>query len=102
MDFRRNERMEPGSVWLVAGWIALHAAALAAACGTRIAAGSRLESIVQLGFFAAMTFVGAAAWICQQADVAWCWSAITLVAMVLTAVVDFRRISEPAHAGHVR
>jgi hypothetical protein len=32
-------------------------------------------------------------------DAAWCWSAITLVAMVLTAVIDLRRMSEPAHVG---
>lgn len=91
--------MEPGSVWIVAGWITLHIAALASACGTRIAAGSCLENAVQLCFFAAMAAIGAAAWICQHLAVAWCWSAITLVAMVLTAVIDFRRYSEPAHAG---
>ena len=91
--------MQPGSVWFVAGWIALHLAALATACGTRVAAGSCVENVVQLGFFAAMAAIGAAAWICQHLDVAWCWSAITLVAMVLTAVIDLRRISEPAHAG---
>jgi hypothetical protein len=91
--------MEPGSVWIVVGWIALHLAALAAACGTRVAEGSCVENVVQLGFFAAMAAVGAAAWICQQMDAAWCWSAITLVAMVLTAVIDLRRVSEPLHAG---
>ncbi|MEX2308611.1 MAG: hypothetical protein WD738_13510 [Pirellulales bacterium] len=88
--------MEAGSVWLVTGWIALHAAALAAACGTRIAAGSCVENLMQLCFFAAMAVIGATAWICQQFDLGWCWSAITLVAMVLTAVIDFRRMSEPA------
>ena len=89
--------MEAGSVWLVIGWIALHVAALASACGTRLAAGSRVESVLQLCFFAAMTAIGAATWICQHLDVAWCWSALTLVAMVLMAVIDFRRMSEPAH-----
>ena len=91
--------MEAGSVWFVIAWIALHIAALAAACGTRIAAGSAVENLVQLGFYAAMAGVGAATWICQHLDVTWCWSAMTLVAMVLTAVIDFRRVSEPAHAG---
>jgi hypothetical protein len=94
--------MEPGSIWIVVGWISLHAAALASACGTRVAAGSCLEHVAQLCFFAAMAAVGAAAWICQQMDTAWCWSAITLVAMVLTAVIDLRRMSEPAHVGAVR
>jgi hypothetical protein len=91
--------MEPGSVWIVVGWIVLHLVALATACGTRVAAGSCVEPFAQLCFFAAMTAIGAAAWICQQLDSAWCWSAITLVAMVLTAVIDFRRMSEPAHVG---
>jgi hypothetical protein len=99
MDFRRNSRMEPGSIWFVVGWISLHATALVAAFGTRVAAGSRVESLVQIGFFAAMTSVGAAAWLCQQVEVTWCWSGVTLVLMVLTAVIDFRRISEPARAG---
>ena len=90
--------MESGSAWLVIGWIALHLAALATACGTRVAAGSSVENVVQLGFFAAMAVVGGTAWICQHLDAAWCWSAITLVAMVLTAVVDLRRSNEPAHA----
>jgi hypothetical protein len=87
--------MEPGSIWIVIGWIALHVAALALAWGTRIASGSRVETFAQLSFFAAMATIGAATWICQRMDVAWCWSAITLVAMVLTAVIDFRRMSEP-------
>lgn len=91
--------MEPASTWIVVGWITLHVAALATACGTRIAVGSCLEPLMQICFFAAMSVIGAAAWICQQAESAWCWSAITLVAMVLTAVTDLRRASEPAHAG---
>jgi hypothetical protein len=92
-------RMEPGSVWFVIGWIGLHIAALATACGTRIAAGSSVETVMQLCFFAAMAAIGAAAWICQHLEAAWCWSAITLVAMVLMAVIDLRRHSEPAPAG---
>jgi len=91
--------MQPGSVWFVIGWIALHFVALASACGTRIAAGSCVENFMQLCFFAAMAAIGAATWVCQHLEVAWCWSAITLVAMVLTAVIDFRRMSEPAQAG---
>jgi hypothetical protein len=90
--------MEAGPIWLVVGWVLLHVAAMTAACGTRIAAGSNLEFFVQLCFFVAMAVVGAAAWLCHQVDGAWCWSAITLVAMVLTAVIDLRRFSEPAAA----
>jgi hypothetical protein len=94
--------MDPGSIWFVIGWIVLHAAGLAAACGTRVAAGSSVERVAQFCFLAAMAAIGAAAWICQQLESAWCWSAITLVAMVLTAVIDLRRMSEPVHANAVR
>ena len=90
--------MEPGSTLARCrlDWLALFA--FASACGTRIAAGSYVEKLAQLCFFAAMAVIGAAIWIGQQLDVAWTWSAITLMAMVLTAVIDFRRVSEPAHA----
>ena len=91
--------MDPLSVGLVTGWFALHIIALFAACLTRIAAGSACEGITNLFFFAAMTVIGTMAWIAQQLDVSWTWSGITLMIMVLTAVVDFRRVSEPAHAG---
>jgi hypothetical protein len=83
----------------VAGWIALHLVALASAWVTRISAGSRLEGFAQIGFLAAMAVIGAATWIGQQVDVGWTWSAVTLMTMVITAVADFRRVSEPAHAG---
>jgi hypothetical protein len=47
-----------------------------------------------------MAFVGVAIWLCQQHEVgSWGMSAVTLIAMVLTAVVDFRRFSEPRSAG---
>ena len=51
--------MQPGSLWLVVGWIALHFFALASACGTRIAAGSYVEKLAQLCFFVAMAAIGA-------------------------------------------
>jgi hypothetical protein len=42
-----------------------------------------------------MAAVGAAAWICRQHESGlWIPSGVTLVAMVLTAVVDFRRTHE--------
>lgn len=94
--------MQPGSTLLVVGWIGLHFFALAAACGTRIAAGSYVEKLAQACFFAAMAAIGLATWICQQFDLGWTWSAITLMAMVLTAVIDFRRVSEPAPANAAR
>jgi hypothetical protein len=90
--------MQPGSTWLVVGWIGLHLFAMATACGTRIAAGSHIEKIAQACFFGAMAAIGVATWICQQLDLGWTWSAITLMAMVLTAVIDFRRVGEPAAA----
>lgn len=91
--------MDAGYAWIVVAWIVLHIAALAAAYGTRIAAGSCLEMLAQVVFFAAMSLVGAAVWICQQAEAgSWGLSAVTLVAMVLTAVVDFRRLGDPAHS----
>jgi hypothetical protein len=90
--------MEQASHWIVVGWIGLHLIALASACGTRLAAGSRVEGLMQLGFFAAMAAVGVATWIGQHAEIGWTWSAMTLMAMVITAVVDFRRAGEPAHA----
>ncbi len=87
--------MTPG--WIVAGWIALHVVALASAICTRIASNSCVEHLSQLGFFAAMGTIGAVTWFGQQVNVDWTWSAITLMAMVLTAVIDFRVI-EPVHA----
>jgi hypothetical protein len=74
-------------------------AALAAACCTRISAGPRLNFLMQLCFFAAMAVVGMAAWSCQQHQAgSWGFSAFTLVGMVITAVFDFSRFSEPNHS----
>jgi hypothetical protein len=54
---------------------------------------------MQIGFFALMGCVGVAAWVCRQFDLAvWMFSGVTLMAMVLTAVVDLRRLGEPAQA----
>jgi hypothetical protein len=81
---------------IVGGWISLHLGALACAWATRLVDGSRLELPLQIGFFAAMGGVGCAAWVSRQFDLAiWMISAVTLVIMVLTAVVDLRRFSEP-------
>jgi hypothetical protein len=91
--------MANGSAWFVVGWISLHIMALAWAYGTRVAAGSRVENLAQLGFYIALATVGAAMWIGQRVDAGWTWSAMTFMAMVITAIVDFRRVGEPAHAG---
>jgi hypothetical protein len=50
---------------------------------------------MQLAFFAAMIAVASAIWLSRQhSDSAWMASAITLVAMVVTAVVDFQRLGD--------
>ncbi len=91
--------MDAGSEMFVFGWIALHVSALAAACGTRLSVGSRVESFMHLMFFASMAAVGLAAWIChRQAVGSWGLSGITLIAMVIMAVIDLRRFSEPQHS----
>ncbi len=103
-DFRSEPTMamDPGTVGAVIGWIILHVGALAAAWCTRMAAGSRIEPFVQLTFFAAMAAVGGASWICRQLEVGlWIPSAVTLMVMVLTAVIDFRRTHEPLHSFYV-
>jgi hypothetical protein len=94
MDSGKKGRMEAENTWIVV-WIALHISALAAAYGTRVAAGSSLEGFVQAVFYAAMLMMGLAIWACQQAHAgAWGLSCVTLIAMVLTAVVDFRKLGE--------
>jgi hypothetical protein len=103
-DFRSEPTMamDLGTVGAVIGWIFLHVGALAAAWCTRMAAGSRLEPLVQIAFFAAMAAVGGAAWVCRQQEVGlWIPSAVTLMVMVLTAVIDFRRTHEPLHGFYV-
>jgi hypothetical protein len=95
MEFWRKPALDPISDCAIIGWASLHVGALAAAWGTRIAAGSRFEVPAQLACFFAMAAVGGAAWICRVLDLGlWIVSGITLVAMVLTAVIDFRRSHE--------
>jgi hypothetical protein len=86
--------MEAENTWIVV-WIALHIGALAVAYGTRVAAGSCVEGLTQVVFYAAMLIMALAIWACQQVhDGAWGLSVVTLIAMVLTAVVDFRKLGE--------
>lgn len=84
------------SVWLLVGWIALHIVAFAWACGTRVAAGSSVEGLAQVGFYVALALVGVAMLSGRQVDVGWIWSALTFMAMVITVVVDFQHGGEPA------
>lgn len=91
--------MEASYAWIVFAWTAVHLAALAAAYGTRVAAGSRHENLAQIVCFGAMAVIGIAVWVSQQAQAgAWGLSAATLMAMVLTAVVDFRRLHDHNHS----
>jgi hypothetical protein len=91
--------MDATSFTLFVGWLILHAGALVWAWATRVVLGSWLELPMQIGFFAAMSGVAAAAWVCRQLDLAiWMVSAVTLMAMVLTAVIDFRRQTDPVES----
>ena len=97
----KKARMEAENTWIVV-WIALHVAALTVAYCTRVAAGSCLEGLTQVVFYAAMLMMGLAIWACQQVHAgAWGLSAVTLVAMVLTAVVDFRKLGEHRSMGQM-
>jgi hypothetical protein len=91
--------MESASAGVVIVWVTLHALALASAWGTRVATGSRMESVLQLAFLAAMAMVGGAALIGRQIDIdVWPASAVTLMVMVIMAVIDVRRAGETVHA----
>lgn len=91
--------MDSVTFCIVGGWIAFHGAAILLAWATRFCGGSKFESLMQLAFFAAMIAVASAIWISrQQSDNAWMASAITLVAMVVTAVVDFQRLGDHRRA----
>jgi hypothetical protein len=89
--------MESVSLCAIALWLLLHLGALTLAWATRVATGSRLEPAMQAGFFATMAVLGIAAWVGRETDIeVWPASAVTLMGMVLTAVIDFRRVGEPA------
>ena len=93
--------MDAGYAPIVCFWIALHVAALATAYGTRVAAGSRVEILAQFMCLGAMLIVAGAIWVCQQTQAgAWGLSAATLMAMVLTVVVDFRKLHDGSHVVH--
>lgn len=88
--------MDPISTRVVAALFLVHCGALVAAWGTRVATGSRLEALSQIAFFAAMVCVGTSGCLCCQLELGLSVpSGVTLVAMVFTAVVDFRPTQEP-------
>jgi hypothetical protein len=58
-----------------------------------------VEGLAHLGFYVALALVGAAMLLGRQVEVGWIWSALTFMAMVITAVVDFRDVGEPAAVG---
>ncbi len=91
--------MSIASAWLLIGWIALHVLAFAWACGTRVAAGSCVEGLAHVGFYVALGLVGIAMLVGRQVEIGWIWSALTFMAMVITAIVDFRHVGEPAAVG---
>ncbi len=89
--------MDFGSVWATSGFLALHLGAIACACGTRVAAGSPCERSFQFLFLLALGAVGMATWYCRDATLGLgIPSGMTLIAMILVAVTDFRRAHEPA------
>ena len=93
--------MAPAATSLLSAFIAFHVAALALAWGTRLAIGSKAESVVQTTFLVALAIVGFVAWSSHRIEPGLgIPSGATLVAMVLVAVGDFRRTHDPAHGTH--
>lgn len=91
--------MDAPNGW-IAAWILFHITAIAIAYATRVSTGSSLEGLVQIAFFTAMLVMGGAIWACQQVHAgAWGLSAVTLIVMVLTAVVDFRKLHDHRTVG---
>lgn len=91
--------MDPVNPWIMGAWIAVHVGAIVIAWGTRLAIGSRVESVLQLAFLAALAAVGISAAVGHHLQLTlWAPSIATLIVMVLMAVVDLRRTHEPAHA----
>jgi hypothetical protein len=89
--------MDPVSVRLIIALAILHAVGLIAAWATRLARSPRIEAISQVSFFAAMGGIGLSACFCCQIELGFSVpSGVTLMAMVLMAVADFRPTHEPA------
>jgi hypothetical protein len=90
--------MHFASALIVAGFLVLHALAIACAWGTRVSAGSRFELAFQFAFLLALPVVGGMAWYGHLSQLGLgVPSGITLMVMVLLTVCDFRRTHEPLH-----
>ena len=83
--------------WLV-GLFALHLLAIAIAWATRVSVGSRAEGPLQVLFLLSMAVIGLSAWYAYGHNLGMgIPSGLTLTAMVLLAITDFRRTHEPRH-----
>jgi hypothetical protein len=93
--------MAPVSPPVLFAFCAFHLTALACAWGTRLAIDTRAEGFMHVAYFAALAAVGFVTWSSHQLEPGMgIPSGITLIAMVLMAVVDFRRTHEPHHGSH--
>jgi len=87
--------------WEIACFVALHLGAIACALGTRIAAGSRFESLFHFLFLPLLAAIGLATWFGHSEALGiGIPSGITFMAMILVAVVDCRRTHDPAAVHH--
>lgn len=85
----------------IAGFLALHLGAIACALGTRIAAGTRFESLFQFLFLPSLAAIGIATWFGHSEEIGiGIPSGLTFMAMILVAVIDFRRTHESGAAHH--
>jgi hypothetical protein len=92
--------MESSSTLAVMTLITVHIGAIAAALGTRMAAGSRAERFLQLLFLTTMAAVGLCTWGFSSHELGLgIPSGLLLTATVIVAVTDFRRTHEPVQAG---
>jgi hypothetical protein len=90
--------MDFGSTLAISGFLALHVGAIACACGTRVATGSRWERSFHWLFLLALGAVGTATWYCHSASLGLgIPSGMTFIAMILVAVIDFRRHHDSPH-----
>jgi putative Ca2+/H+ antiporter (TMEM165/GDT1 family) len=86
------------AAWPLASFLTFHLGAIACAVATRIAAHTRFEALFHALFVVTLAAVGVSTWLGHADDRgSGIPSGITFIAMVLVAVIDFRRTSEPAH-----
>src|SRR5262245_12116607 len=80
----KEPRMGSLSSAAVAAYVVLHFGAIASAWGTRMAIGSRVESLMQIAFLVALAAIGFSTWFCHEHDLGLgIPSGMTLIAMVL-------------------